>query len=223
MKKKVLMAILPLCVAVTMTACGGNADTKEVRETTVTEESTEADTQVEAEEQTQEEMEEQEEQAGNEEADACYEAGRKSLYGLDGVQIDMEEAYTNFKKAQELGNTDANFYLGVLMDYYYGYPILDYEQAKAYYEQSGDNSYAQIALGQLYYFGNGVEQDMEKGKELIQSVTDQGVAEGYYGLAKVAESEGDFETAFEYYNTVVENGTEQLYIACAMNGLGVMY
>ena len=75
----------------------------------------------------------------------------------------------------------------------------------------------------LYYFGNGVEQDMEKGKELIQSVTDQGVAEGYYGLAKVAESEGDFETAFEYYNTVVENGTEQLYIACAMNGLGVMY
>ena len=219
MKKKALMAILALSVAMAMTACGGNADTAEVKETTkveettATEESAEADAQTEAED---------EEQAKLAEASEYYEAGRRSLYGLDGAQIDMEDACTNFTKAQELGNTDANFYLGILTDYY-GYPKKDYEQARAYYEQSGDNPYAQIALGFLYYYGNGVEQDMEKGKELFQSAADTGVVEGYYGLAVVAKNEEDIETALGHYNKVVEEGTEPLYIAYAMNNLGHMY
>ena len=42
MKKKALIVILSLCIAMTMTACGGNADTTEVEETTVVTESTEA-------------------------------------------------------------------------------------------------------------------------------------------------------------------------------------
>ena len=223
MKKKALMTILPLCVAMAMTACGGNADTAEVKETTVAEETAEADAQTEAEAEAaakaQKEAEEQEKLA---EAGRYYEAGRRSLYGLDGAQIDLEDAHTNFTKSQELGNTDANFYLGVLADWY-GYPKKDYEQARAYYEQSGDNPYAQISLGFLYYNGQGVEQDMEKGKELFQSVADTGVIEGYYGLASAAENEWDFETALEHYNKVVEDGTEPLYIAGAMRGLGYMY
>ena len=213
MKKKALMAILPLCVAMAMTACGGNADTAEVKETTVAEETAEADAQTEA---------EAEEQAESEETDEYYEAGRRSLYGLDGAQIDLEDAHANFTKSQELGNADANFYLGVLADWY-GYPKWDYEQARAYYEQSGDNPYAQIALGFLYYNGQGVEQDMEKGKELFQSAADTGVVEGYYGLAMVAENEGDIKTALEHCNKVAEDGAEQVYIASAMNNLGYMY
>ena len=205
MKKKALMTILPLCVAMAMTACGGNADTAEVKETTVAEETVEADVETE---------EEAGEQAESAETDEYYEAGRRSLYGLDGAQIDLEDAHTNFTKSQELGNTDANFYLGVLADWY-GYPKKDYEQARAYYEQ--------IALGCLYYHGNGVEQDMEKGKELFQSVANRGVVEGYYGLALVTENEGDFETALEQYNKVAQEGTEQLYIARAMGGLGYIY
>ncbi len=223
MKKKALMTIMPLCVAMAMTACGGNAGTAEVKEITVAEETAEADAQTEAEAEAaakaQKEAEEQEKLA---EAGRYYEAGRRSLYGLDGAQIDLEDAHTNFTKSQELGNTDANFYLGVLADWY-GYPKKDYEQARAYYEQSGDNPYAQISLGFLYYNGQGVEQDMEKGKELFQSVADTGVIEGYYGLASAAENEWDFETALEHYNKVVEDGTEPLYIAGAMRGLGYMY
>lgn len=38
MKRKVLKAILLLCVVMAMTACGGNADKVEGEETTVTEE-----------------------------------------------------------------------------------------------------------------------------------------------------------------------------------------
>ena len=213
MKKKALMTILPLCVAMAMTACGGNAAPAEVKETTVVEESVEADVQTEA---------EAEEQAESEETDEYYEAGRRSLYGLDGAQIDLADAHTNFTKSQELGNTDANFYLGVLADWY-GYPKKDYEQAKVYYEQSGDNPYAQISLGFLYYNGQGVEQDMEKGKELFQSAVDQGVVEGYYGLAKVAENAGDIETALEHYNKVVQEGAEQFYIVSAMSDIGYVY
>ena len=208
------MAILALCVAMAMTACSENTDTAEVEKTTATAESAEAGAPTEAEAEKQEQLAE---------AGQYYEAGRRNLYGLDGAQIDLEDARTNFTKAQELGNTDANLYLGVLVDDWYGYPKKDYQQARAYYEQSGDNPYAQIALGFLYYYGNGVDQDMEKGKELFQSAVDQGVVEGYYGLAKVAENVGDIETALEHYNKVVEDGTEQFYIASAMVYLGYIY
>ena len=221
MKKKALMAIVVLCYAMAMTACGGNTDTAEVKETTVAEESVEADAQTEAEVEEQAETE-AEKQAQIEEAGKYYEAGRRSLYGLDGAQIDLEDAHTNFTKSQELGNADANFYLGVLADWY-GYPKKDYEQARAYYEQSGDNPYAQIALGCLYYLGHGVEPDIEKGKELFQSAVDQGVVEGYYGLAKVAENAGDIETALEHYNKVVQEGAEQFYIVSAMSDIGYAY
>ena len=201
MKKKALMTILPLCVAMAMTACSGNADTAEVKETTVAEETAEADVETE---------EEAGEQAESAETDEYYEAGRRSLYGLDGAQIDLEDAHTNFTKSQELGNTNANFYLGVLA-HFYGYPKRDYEQARAYYEQSGDNPYAQIGLGFLYYNGNGVEQDMEKGREIFQSAADQGIIEGYYGLAMVAENEGDYETALEHYNKVANHRQQARY------------
>ncbi len=49
MKKKALTVILVICVAMAMTACGGNAGTAEVEETTVTEESAETEAQAEAE------------------------------------------------------------------------------------------------------------------------------------------------------------------------------
>lgn len=49
MKKKILMAVMPLCVVMAMTACGGNEDTKEAAETAVTEESAEVDAQAETE------------------------------------------------------------------------------------------------------------------------------------------------------------------------------
>lgn len=206
MKKRVQLAILSVCVAMEMAACGGNADTVGVTEIVMTEESAEA-------------------QARLEEGGKCYEAGRKSFYGLDGAQTDMEDAYTNFKKAQELGNTDANFYLGVMTDWFQ-YPEQDFEQARAYYEQSGENPYAQITLGFLYYnFQVGIddEESREKGKALFQSVVDRGVVEGYVGLAADARVEGDYETALEYYQKVVEEGTEQLYIVTAMKGIANMY
>ena len=105
---------------------------------------------------------------------------------------------------------------------FYGYPQTDFEQAKTYYEACGDNPYAQIALGLLYYYGQGVEEDEEKAKELFQAAIDQGYVEGYCGTARVACNEEDYEKASEDTNKALE-GTEQLYLADAMTTIGDLY
>lgn len=170
-----------------------------------------------------EEAARQAEEAAAKEAEAneYYETGRAYLYGLDGKEIDRESAYTNFERALEMGKTEANFYLGLLCDWY-GYPEKDYEMARAYYEECGDDPYAQLALGCLYYYGNGVEEDKERGKELFQSVISQGCVEGYLGTAWFLEDEEEYEAALEDYTKVLE-GTEQIFIADAMNMIGWMY
>lgn len=164
-----------------------------------------------------------EEEAAAKEAEAneYYETGRAYLYGLDGKGIDLESAYTNFEQAEELGKVEANFYLGVLCDWY-SYPKKDYEMARAYYEKCEDDPYAQIELGFLYYYGQGVEEDKERGKELWQSAIAQGCVEGYIGTAAALREEEEYEAAMEDYTKALE-GTEQIFIASAMNEIGYMY
>lgn len=91
-------------------------------------------------------------QAEVKDADTYYETGRNCLYGLDGQEIDYNAAYTNFESSLEQGKTEANFYLG-LLNQWYAYPETDFEKAKAYYEAVEENPYAQLALGFMYYWG----------------------------------------------------------------------
>lgn len=155
------------------------------------------------------------------EANACYETGLTYLYGLEGQEINLEAAYTNFEQALEKGKIEANFYLGVLCDWY-SYPEKNYEKAKAYYEAAGDNPYAQLSLGLLYLDGLGVKADTAKAQELFNTVIANGCVEGYFGSASIAYTEKDYATALEYYNKAIE-GQEQLYISIAMNQIGLMY
>lgn len=156
------------------------------------------------------------------EANEYYEAGRASLYGLDGTEVNLETAYNNFEKAKELDKIEANFYLGVLCDWY-NYPERNFEMAKNYYEECGDNPYAQISLGYLYLNGQGVEEDKEKAKEIFQTVVDNGCMDGYSGYASIAEDEQQYDIAFEYANKVVEEGKEELYIADGMFHIATLY
>ncbi|MDE6686168.1 MAG: sel1 repeat family protein [Lachnospiraceae bacterium] len=155
------------------------------------------------------------------EANEYYEAGRAYLYGLDGKGVDLESAYSNFKQAEELGKVEANFYLGLLCDNY-NYPETDFKMASTYYEECGDNPYAQLALGFLYYYGQGVEKDEERAKELWQSAIEQGCVEGYLGTASVLLDEEEYEAALEDYIKASE-GTERLFISSAMSNVGWMY
>lgn len=201
MKKKILWATLATVLSLMMAACGNNEEAAGINPA--------------------DEVDEKYLTSGTGEAEEYYENGRSFLYGTDGKEVDLKEALSNFEKAKEAGKIEANFYLGVLCDWY-KYPQVDYEKAKIYYEASGDNPYAQIALGFLYEYGQGVEKNRRKAKELFQAAIDQGCEEGYCGRARMAQDEGDYIRAFEYYITAVD-GTEQLYVSGAMNYIGNMY
>ncbi|MCH5340321.1 MAG: tetratricopeptide/SEL1-like repeat protein [Acetatifactor sp.] len=169
------------------------------------------------------ETEENDTKESEEKGSTYYERGRACLYGLDGQEIDLEAAYTNFEKALVLGKTEANYYLGVLYDWY-GYPEQDYDKAKTYYEVVGEYPYAQLSLGNLYYYGQGVglEENTEKAQELFEAVIAEGCVEGYLGRGEVARTNEDFDTALECFNKVLE-GEEQIYIACALSNIASMY
>lgn len=226
MKKKFIATILiGILVIGTLSGCGNslqeNIETMtQTAETTAENDNAEAEDTAKAEEKAAAKAA-AEEAAREEEANSYYETGRAYLYGMDGQEIDLKEAYTNFEKALELGKTDANFYLGVLCDWY-SYPEEDYKKAKTYYEAVDENPYAQLALGFLYYNGQGVEEDAVKAQELFEAVLAMGCEEGYLGRAKIAYDEEDYSTAFENYNKVVD-GQEQLYIVNAINEIGRMY
>ena len=138
MKKKIITLLLAVMITASVTGCG-SATSNESTEASQTQEEN-PDENVDAEEAAKKAEEEAakkaEEEAAAKEAEAneYYEAGRAPIYGLEGAEINLETAYNNFKKAAELGKTDANFYLGVLCDNY-AYPQKDYEMAKNYYEQ----------------------------------------------------------------------------------------
>ncbi len=53
---------------------------------------------------------------------------------LGWTEKDLEAAYNYFEKALELGNKEANFYLGILYDWE-SYPEQDYEKAKEWAEK----------------------------------------------------------------------------------------
>ncbi len=216
MKSKVMILLAGLMVIGSLSGCvfASNDEAETFRNDAV-----EAAKQAEEDEATK--QEEEEADAKDAEADEYYEAGRACLYGLDGKEINLEAARTNFEQAEELGKTEANFYLGLLCDWY-SYPEQDFEMARAYYEKCGNDPYAQLAMGFLYYYGQGVEEDKERGKELFQSVIEQGYVEGYFGTATTLQDEEEYEAALEDY-TKASEGTEQFFIGSAMNSIGYMY
>lgn len=121
MRGKLIAAILMGALIMgTLSGCG-----KSSQENTEIAAQSEETNDKESEESADQEPEELVDQEPEEEAEApFYEEGRACLYGLDGKEIDLEAAYTNFDKALELGKTEANFYIGVLY-YQFNYPERD--------------------------------------------------------------------------------------------------
>ncbi|MGN0339577.1 MAG: tetratricopeptide repeat protein [Lachnospira sp.] len=152
-----------------------------------------------------------EETAKSAEAAECYEKGRAALFGMNDNKFNLEEAYNNFVKAKELGYADANFYLGVLCDWY-NYPKNDYEAAKVYYEAYGENPYAQMAIAFLYMSGMGVEKDYAKAMEWYEKAANLG---HYVAMQNIGDMffkgkgvEKNYAKAFEWYEKSAELGDE---------------
>ncbi len=230
MKKKFIATILAGTLVISALSGCGNSSQETVETVTQSEETTiETDaekTDTEAEDTAKDEAEAtekaaEEEATRAEEANSYYETGRACLYGLDGQEIDLEVAYTNFEKALELGNKDANFYLGALYYDWYGGET-DYMKAYTYFDAAENNPYAQIMLGIMYYNGESMEEDKIKGQELIDDAIAQGYIEGYVASAIIALNDGEYETFFEYCNKALEC-EEQLFASMVMDCLGYAY
>lgn len=216
MRKKILVTMLMTTILCGLAGCSSSEEVTKTPTETIVEE-----TSIEVEESSVEETTENAEEAKAIEANEHLANGRASLYGLDGTEVNFETAYNEFTKAVELGNVDANFYLGLLCDWY-SYPEENAEMAKTYYEACVDNAYAKINLAFLYFDGDGVAEDKEKASVMFQDVIDQGYVEGYLGSACVASAEENYEKALEDFNKVLES-EEQAYTAYALTELGNMY
>jgi len=104
---------------------------------------------------------------------------------------DYANALIHFKKAANLNNSIALFYLGILYDEGYGVPK-DHEMAFKYYKQSADLGYVLGInnLGILYYYGLGVKKDLNAACLLY----------------KKAVKAGESSTAFRNLGMCYENG-----------------
>ena len=138
MKKRIITTIIMTTLGISiLSGCG--SDRQNTSEAVAVAETVEASTET---SETATETEE-DENTQKTEANEYYEEGKACLYGLNGTEISLEQAYNNFAKAKDMGNQDANFYLGVLADWY-GYPEQDFAKAKTYYEACENNPYAQL-------------------------------------------------------------------------------
>lgn len=95
--------------------------------------------------------------------------------GLEIMYTDRATALEYFEEAAAMGDEDAIFLAGYMLDFEgNNYNHQDFVQARAYYEEvADDNPYACIALGYLYLQGQGVAID----KKLAKEYFDEGLKE----------------------------------------------
>jgi TPR repeat protein len=121
------------------------------------------------------------------------------------------------------GNTDAEFYIGVLYEEGKGVPQ-DYVQAAAWYRKAADqgNANAQFALGAHYRRGQGVPQDYTQAAFWWRKAAEQGDADAQEELGEAyIKGQGvpqDYTQAAFWWRKAAEQGD-----ADAQIGLGVLY
>lgn len=210
LKRSVLMLAITVTLSATVWGCGSKVKESSNNMTSKTEET-----------KTVEEATIDEKASKEAEAKKYYEMGRTYIYGLNGTEINLENAYNSFMKAQELGNADANFYLGLLYADY-EYPKSDYDIAKKYFDacqNSEMNPYAQIYLSIMYYSGDGVDEDKEKAVLMLKNVIEQGYVDGCVASFIYEEDNSKY---FEEYKKALD-GKEQIYVSTAMKFIGESY
>jgi hypothetical protein len=83
-----------------------------------------------------------------------------------GCDLDFNKARKWFKKAAELGNDKASYSLGYLYLKGFGNIEQDYTKAAEWFQKS-EYVMAKYWLGVSYYYGYGVEKNIEKANELL--------------------------------------------------------
>ena len=146
-------------------------------------------------------------------ADAMNEVGDMYYFG-NGVEKDYSIAKEWFEKAIMAGNETPLMPLGTI--YYYWD---DFDKAMEFYLQAtkDDNPYQHIAearIGDLYWIGGGVEQDMAKAAEWYEKSAAHGYSTAMVSLGDLyRDGDGnvkqDLAKAKEWYEKAREAGDEE--------------
>ena len=101
------------------------------------------------------------------------------MEGTDFLNIDDKEAYRWFKKVSDLGNTDGDYYLGMLLQ-----NQEKYEQAERWYRRGAEkgDAYCQYALGYFYEHGLGVTQNFKQAKAWYSEAAEQEHANAQFAM-----------------------------------------
>ncbi len=158
----------------------------------------------------------------SDDAENSLELGKKYLYGIDVRQSDVKAAGL-FRKASDLGNSVAQWYLGWMYDNGIGVPQSDVDAVK-WYRKAADQGLAdaQNCLGWMYDNGIGVPQSDVDAVKWYRKAADQGLADAqnclgwmYDNGIGVPQSDVD---AVKWYRKAADQG-----FALAEYNLGKMY
>lgn len=147
----------------------------------------------------------------------------------DGYTEDKPLEY--LKRKAEEGNTYAEYYLG---RYYGNYEKIRGDSKLSFYwhSKAAEKNYppAVFQVGRSYLYGDGVDKDPVKGKEVLLKSFELGLktAQGYLAYLYINDDTGAFETsykeAFKWFSESAKNGDlDSMYDmgVCYFHGLGV--
>jgi uncharacterized protein len=137
--------------------------------------------------------------AGSDEGKAAYDRG------------DYARAHEEFKKFAELGDSEAQYFLGRMFDKGEGVPKEHAEAMKWYLRAANQgNAKAQFNIGLAYQTANGVPQDYAEAVKWFRKAADQGDAEAQCGLGNMyGEGHGvpqDYAEAVNWCRKAAEQG-----------------
>ena len=158
--------------------------------------------------------------SANPNKDSEYELGKNFLNGR-GVEKNPEKALEYFKKAAELGHTEAP---GAMGFFYAAGLVVEKDDAKAaeWFQKGSDkgSAAAKYNLGKFHLDGRGGLSDAEKGLALMEEAASLGLPEAHKTLAEIyffEGSRGSFQKAAPHVKAAAANGD-----IGSINMLGVM-
>lgn len=151
---------------------------------------------------------------------------KDAYFGTADNVRDYAKAFELFGQVIEADDSvgDAYYYQGKIQEKQY-----KYTDAVSSYDKGIEkgSEYARLALGCLYRDGIGVDQDIKKGRELIEKAVENGCVEANAGLADFYQSGSldvlqNGDRALKLFEEAAK-GTEPEWVSYALSSMGVMY
>jgi TPR repeat protein len=113
----------------------------------------------------------------------------------------------------------SNFRYGVV-----SYKKGDFKRAKRFFElaiQKDDSLGAKYMLGRMYYFGEGVEQDIQKAEKLLSFAAKYGNIKAKCLLSDIVYNSGDKKRAIELLTPGLKRGVGECKIIAKTNRISI--